>query len=368
MPAPPTPRSDSGPAPGYPGTYRIDRSWEWNLAHGPQWNGPVPDVPPTPAKTLLGLPVRSRIGVAAGLLLGSKWVELYARLGFDVLTYKTVRSAARPCHPLPNWVYVDAKNGVGARDAVLVVADERPVRVANVTSAVCFGMPSVAPEAWRTDVRAARDALSDGQVLIVSVVGTPGDGGEDALVSDYVACARDAEASGAHIVEANLSCPNVSSAEGSIYEDPGLSERLASALRDAIPSTPILLKSGWFDDEAQLGEFARAIAPHVDGVVMVNGIARRVVRKDGAPAFGNVTSVGILGRALHAPALTAARAVARCRDAHSLDLAIVGVGGVMTEHAPTAFFDAGADAVVMGGAPMLDPLLAVRMKRAHPDW
>ena len=32
------------------------------------------------------------------------------------------------------------------------------------------------------------------------------------------------------------------------------------------------------------------------------------------------------------------------------------------------FFEAGASGVVMGGVPMLDPFLADRMKRKHPDW
>ena len=42
-----------------------------------------------------GIPVQSPLGIPAGPLLNSRWLLYYASLGFDVLTYKTVRSSAR---------------------------------------------------------------------------------------------------------------------------------------------------------------------------------------------------------------------------------------------------------------------------------
>ena len=46
----------------------------------------------------------------------------------------------------------------------------------------------------------------------------------------------------------------------------------------------------------------------------------------------------------------------------------MGVGGVTGVEDPARFFDAGAHGVVMGGVPMLDPHLALRMKESHPEW
>ncbi len=82
---------DASPHP----TYRTDRSFEWNHANGPDFAGPWPAVPDTPMKEFFGLPVRSRFGVPASVLVNSRWMGTYARLGFDILTYKTVRSQAR---------------------------------------------------------------------------------------------------------------------------------------------------------------------------------------------------------------------------------------------------------------------------------
>lgn len=352
------------------GTYRRDRSYAWNYANGPCFGGPFPEVPDVPEKDFLGFRVRSRIGVAAGLLLNSTWIECYARLGFDLLTYKTVRSAARPSYPLPNWVLVDAPGGIDVRrDQVLRVREGRWRGGASGTSAVCFGMPSMAPEVWRRDIQEAKRRIGRGQILIVSVVGTPtGEGGADALIEDFARCATWAAAAGADVVEANLSCPNVCTAEGSIYEDAPLARRVALALRDALPSTPLLVKIGLLGSREAIATLYEALGTAVDGVVLVNGIARRVVREDGRPAFGRFERVGVLGAAIHAAAVTTVeRATLVSREA-KLPTATLAVGGITTDDDPLDFFAAGAAGVLLGSAPMFDPGIAARMKARHPEW
>src|SRR5207237_4216343 len=80
--------------------YRLDRTFEQNAAEGPAFTGPYVDVPVTPMKDFLGHQVASRVGVAASLLMNERWFEFYSRLGFDLLTYKTIRSRVRLAHPL----------------------------------------------------------------------------------------------------------------------------------------------------------------------------------------------------------------------------------------------------------------------------
>jgi dihydroorotate dehydrogenase len=353
-------------------TYRIDRTYRWNYEHGPSFRGPFPRIPSTPVKDFLGHRVSSRVGISAGILLNSRWVECYARLGFDLLTYKTVRSRRRPCYPPPNWVYLETPRGAGrlqAKDHALRVASRRPQRASDVTSAVCFGMPSMEPEVWRRDVRKARRRLRRGQLLIVSVVGTPEpSGGVEALAEDYARCARWAAASGAHIVEANFSCPNVCTAEGSIYQDPRLSRLLATALRDVLPATPFLIKAGYFETPAGLRAFYRAVDDIADGVVLVNGMARRVLRADGKPAFRAHERVGILGRGIHAGAVANVQRAVALSGREKRSALTLAVGGVLEPRDASDFFEAGAAAVLLGGGAALSPLLAVRIKGEHPEW
>ena len=77
------------------GVYRVDRSYSWNYGHAPKLPR-VRRLPSAPGGKLFGHMLNSQLGIASGPLLNSKWVEVYARVGYDVLTYATVRSSEVP--------------------------------------------------------------------------------------------------------------------------------------------------------------------------------------------------------------------------------------------------------------------------------
>src|SRR5439155_12593529 len=118
------------PLPRYDWRQTYDRNYE----HAP---APIPqDEPPVAgAWNYCGLPVGSPLGIAAGPLLNGRWILYYAALGFDVLTYKTVRSRHRACYPLPNLQPVAATHVRGGETA-LPARDEM-----RGSWAVSFGMP-----------------------------------------------------------------------------------------------------------------------------------------------------------------------------------------------------------------------------------
>lgn len=357
-----------------PFAYDISKTYRQNYDHGPFLErAATPQAASAPTKAFLGLPVQSRLGISAGLLLNARWIGEYAHRGFDILTYKTVRSAFRASYPLPNWVFVEDSEGGADPEAPVFVVGEPAADPATISSAVCFGMPSMAPEVWRPDVAAAKRLLGPGQVLVVSVVATPpedarpGDA-DRAVVADFVRCAAWAAEAGADVVEANLSCPNVCTGEGSLYRDPVSSGRIAAALRAALPGTPLLLKVGHFPDDAGMRAFLRAVAGSVSGIVLVNGITRPVLHRDGRPAFGErFRRAGVLGRALHGLSVGDVARAARIVGEDGLGLAIVAVGGISTAADIDEFLDAGAAAVMLGSSPMFGPDLAARLKAERPD-
>ena len=59
-------------------TYRLDQTYDWNFQNGPEYDGAFPPVPATPQKDFFGIPVNSRLGIAAGLLLNSRWISTFA--------------------------------------------------------------------------------------------------------------------------------------------------------------------------------------------------------------------------------------------------------------------------------------------------
>lgn len=350
-------------------TYRFGQTYAWNYENGPDFAGAFPSEAPGAPARLLGFGARSPVGVSAGILLNARWVETHARLGFDILTYKTVRSAARPCYSLPNWVFLDAPRPLAPEDGdvPLVARLEPNAPLETLTSSVCFGMPSAEPDVWRPDVERARRALGEGQMLIVSVVGTPGDPPDlDALADDYALCARWAAGAGAHAVEANLSCPNVCTAEGAIFQNPDTSRAIAERIRAALPDgVPLLLKIGSFADAGACRAFLRAVSGAAGGVTLVNCLSRPIHNPDGTPAFGpGKERAGVLGWATRDECLRQTGMMLEARRLEGVDCAVLSVGGVTEPKAAIEYLNRGADAVLLGGAPVFDPFIAVRIKEA----
>ncbi len=339
--------------------YDIAATYKENFEQGPRLDEPPP-VPRPAQKEFLGQKVNSRLGIAAGLLPNAKWISAYAARGWDLLTYKTVRSVERACYPVPNWVFVDADAGEGP----VYATDSFPDDPAQISSAVCFGMPSMEPSFWREDIARAKSSLSEGQQLIVSVVASPESGWSAAQVADdYAQCAAWVAEAGADVVEANYSCPNVCSAEGQVYMDVDLAEAVTKAVRSAIGEVRLLLKIGVFPDTDLQRSFLKTVADAADGITLVNGISREVLHADERPVFGeNYVKAGVLGRIIHEPCVTALSEARTAIEEENLDLALAAVGGVSSVADYQDFIEAGADAVLCGSSPMYLPDLAAEIK------
>jgi dihydroorotate dehydrogenase len=348
-------------------TYLFDRTFEENAALGPAFSGPFTDVPTTPTKDFFGYRVASRFGIAASLLVNERWLEPYSRLGFDLLTYKTVRSHERIAHPVPNWLYVDESNL--SRSATIRTIDTVPANALYATAAGSIGMPSTPPEQWRRDIRACRARLRLGQVLTVSVVGTTAPGTtETAFADDYATLAGEVLEAGAQIVELNLSCPNVGKRESEVYLDTASAVRIARAARAAISSTPLLVKVGQIGQRSEMQILLRALAGIVDGVVMINAPSRAFVNAAGEPTFGaNRTHAGLMGGEVFAIAMACVRNAVEIVRRDGLDMKIIAVGGVCSPGRARAFIDAGACAALAASACAWDPYLAIRIKQLDPS-
>ena len=236
----------------------------------------------------------------------------------------------------------------------------------RLTSAICLGMPSASPEIWRKDVTEAKASLKPGQVLIVSVVGTPGDPPDvHALAADYAVCAKWAVEAGADMVEANLSCPNVSTMEGQIYQDGEAVSLVGERIREVIPSkTPLLLKIGVLPDVNAYMRFLERILKIADGIILVNSIIRRIHNRDGSPTFGpERETAGVVGGAVYDQCLHHTRMILAARQAIGSSQVILSAGGILSEETAVSYLDAGSDAILLGSAPVLDPHLAIKIKK-----
>ena len=317
-------------------------------------------LPPGPGGRLFDRPLHSRLGIAAGPLLNAKWVEGYARLGFDILTYATVRSTFAPAYALPNIRAVENREQAA-------VTTRRPHN-GDLTLAVSLGLPSMEPEIWRKDVRRARERIGAGQLLVVSVVGTHTPGGDrDALIEDYARCAAWAQEAGADAIEVHLAVPDPFSEHVQlVYDNVPLSAQILYQVRTRI-SVPILAKLGVFRTPRVLHETATKLAPWVNGFAMTHGILRRVVDETGSPAFDGDgrDRAHVVGSDTFPVAFRQISELLSWRRAGAWDRVVLGAGGVTTVDRVEQFLREGTDAVLVATAALFDPLFATRFRQAR---
>ena len=339
-----------------PQRYDRTQSYQWNYDHAPTLPNEYLPAQEMGSVTICGLSANSPLGIAAGPLLNGRWLLHYAALGFDVLTYKTVRSRPWPCYERPNLQPVKPTVLTAAAEVPLVAADEM-----SGSWAVSFGMPSQSPEVWRRDVETARNLLPAGKLLSVSVVAAPESGWTvDDLAQDYARCAMWAHESGADMIELNFSCPNVTSCDGQFYQNPTDAGHIAQVVRNHIGDTPLLIKVGHVADRRDAEQLVAAVSPAVDALVMVNCLAARVT--DNRTMLFSGGQRGIAGAAIREASLEQVSMFHEVISTSNHPLQILGVGGVKTAGDVRAHLASGACAVQMATAAMLDPLIALKIR------
>ena len=339
--------------------YRADRSYAWNYGHAPSLPR-VRRIPPAPTGRLFDRDLTSRLGIAAGPLLNSKWIAGYSRLGYDVLTYATVTSAFRPAYPLPNIRLVESREQAA-------VALRRPHVNGGVTLAVSLGMPSMEPDVWRKDVRRAKDALGPGQMLIVSVAGSLPPGGDaEALIADYARCAGWAVEAGADAIEVHLNVPDPFAEHAQmIFENVPLSAQILYRVRTTI-GQPIVAKVGMFRSPRLLHETATKLAPWTNGFVLVHGVLRRVVDEEGKAAFEGAGRdlADVVGADTFAVCARQVEEMLAWRKAGAWDRAILGVGGITSPARAVHLLHEGADVALVATAALVDPQFSLQFRAA----
>jgi len=332
--------------PEHPPIYDIEKTYLENAEYGPFFEGKIPSRKSSDQRfDFLGFEVGSRIGVPAGPLLNSKWIALAARLGFDILTYKTIRSEAHPSHRLPNVSFIDDR---GHR-----VKDPRKMDALTITNS--FGMPSMSPDFLLQDLEKANQSLSKGQVMVVSVAGTPNRGVH--FSDDFARTAAMAREGGANIIEANFSCPNIERAKGILYQSAETVHSYTQRICRAIGPVPLILKVGVFPDRKTMEQvFVAAARGGARGICGINSVSMPIH----PPLDAERTTSGVCGHAIRPAALQFIREGSEIIREHGLGLALIGCGGILLAEHFNQFLEAGADAAMAATGIMWDPYLALR--------
>jgi dihydroorotate dehydrogenase len=341
-----------------PSVIRYDptQTYGWNYEHAPQPSGGR-NLPAVQGEwTYCGRRVPSPLGIAAGPLLNGRWVLHYAELGFDVLTYKTTRSVHRECYAPPNLQPIDSP---GLERSGLVVRAAAEMRG---SWAISFGMPSMSPDVWRADVEWTRERLPKEKLLAVSVVASAQpDWSMEDVADDFAKCARWARDSGADCVETNFSCPNVATCDGQLYQQPAAARLVAERVREALGAAPYVIKIGLVSDSAGAETLLDAVAPFADALAMTNCIAAQVSGPDGAPMF-DAQPRGIGGDCIRPASVAQVSRFAQLVASKGYATRLIGVGGITPAALGRQSLPAGAEAVQLATAPMIDPVVGLQIR------
>ena len=323
--------------------YDIDKSFEYNLEYGPFFEGTLPEriIPDRSLWTkLFEYDIMSPIGIAAcPLTARARGIELASKLGFDIITHKTIRSHEVAAHPWPN---------IGLLEPF--------INISSLAITNSIGNASCDLDWHCKEISESHAALLPGQLLIVSIFGT--EVADRTVIQDFAYLAARVCEAGAQVVELNFSCPNAD--HGILYDDTELSFHIIKAAVLAAGSIPVIVKVGLFENNQLMQNFLRAIArAGARGIVGLNTIPTRVLNDEGKPYFGASREIsGISGAPIFERACTWVQNVAQINKQEKLNLTIFGAGGITQADQFQVFLDQGANVALTATGALWDPYLA----------
>jgi dihydroorotate dehydrogenase len=340
---------------------------------------------PAPTKVLptkiAGRSVGFPIGIPASVLTGtSKWVEFYAKKGFDILTYKTVRTLPWEVHSQPNLAFITKQPQIGDvsdfNQPFYADSDYIPLEATDVTLANSFGIPSLSPKEWQEDVQRTKRILNADQLLIVSVTGTAisGETSFEYLLNDFVKAASMARDAGADAIELNLSCPNVKHHRaGYIYKYPEEARQVVEAVWQKATGkgeVPLFMKIGYLDPE-RLTEVVKQTASFIAGIVAINTISAPILDvHNNQPFFPSDykkgtdrTTAGISGKAIRVFAQEIVKNLSTLRERQRYDFDILATGGVSDSKHLQDYLDLGANGVLSCTGALVNSNLALEIRQ-----
>lgn len=347
-----------------PAFYDSSISYDDNYEKGP----PVLSqnlIPPkreiTKQYKFLGFDVNMPFGIPAGPLLNSSYIKAAFEWGFDIPTYKTVRADTFPCHPFPNVMYVNAKGELHPEQTPRLIATQTTNNSKETFSITnSFGVPSKDPFVWQEDVRKALTYQGQGQLMILSFMGTVKENQtQEEFVQDFAQAAKLAYETGAKVLEANLSCPNIGN-EGLVCYNLEATEKVTKAIRNVIGNTPLILKVGYYKNNQDIEKLTKITNEYANAIAAINTLQIEVVDENGNQALPgkNRLRSGVCGASIKWAGLEMVKKLKTLKDKNNYSYEIAGIGGVMTPENYIEYRNAGADLVQSATAAMWNPNLA----------
>ncbi|MBQ6517748.1 MAG: dihydroorotate dehydrogenase [Anaerolineaceae bacterium] len=159
--------------------------------------------------------------------------------------------------------------------------------------------------------------------------------------------------------EVNISCPNVHGGGMSFGTDPAMAAEVTRAVK-AVTTKPVIMKLS--PNVTDITAIARACEEAgADGLSLINTLmAMRIDLRTGKPILANITG-GLSGPAVFPVALRMVWQVS-----HAVSIPVIGMGGISSAEDVLEMLRAGATAVEIGAANLVDPFICKKIIEELP--
>lgn len=156
-------------------------------------------------------------------------------------------------------------------------------------------------------------------------------------------------------IEVNISCPNVKKGGMMFGIDPQLTKEVISAVKKSATTMPVIAKLT--PNVTDITIIAKAaVEAGADALSLINTILGMAIDiETGKSRLGTLTG-GLSGPAIKPIAVRMVYEVA-----HTVEVPVIGIGGIMSGADAIEFFLAGAKAIQVGTASFIDPQAPIRI-------
>jgi dihydroorotate dehydrogenase (NAD+) catalytic subunit len=160
----------------------------------------------------------------------------------------------------------------------------------------------------------------------------------------------------------NISCPNVHKGGMHFGADPEVTRNLVKRVRDVTDKTLIVKLTPLVADIRLFATISQQCG--ADGVSLINGLPGMAVDiKTGRSKLGRNISGGLVGPAIKPFALYLVRQVYE-----SIDLPVIGIGGISSPEDAIEFFIVGAAAIEIGTWNFINPNIMIEVINGVKDY
>jgi len=195
-----------------------------------------------------------------------------------------------------------------------------------------MGLPNPGIEAYKEEVE---EALGPGKPVFGSIFG--------ANSTEFMKIARKMETFGVHALELNLSCPHAKGYGSTLGQDPDMTKRITAAVKSVV-RIPVFVKLT--PNVASIASLARAAeSGGADGVSAINTLRGMVIDLELARPVLSHGSGRYSGPGVKPVGVWAVHEIAS-----TVDIPVIGMGGISTGEDAAEYMMAGATAVQVGTA------------------